>query len=208
MPILMAEFLDSKIDELRGQQVYIGATWNLLYNLADAGLNKGLRGVFASNSVITTGGGAKGVTPPADWKEKIAEFMGVQRIRMAYGMTETHAQHSMCDYGRYHIAPWIILYMLDPDTSAPLPRRGVVTGRGAFFDLSAETHWGGFISGDELTVDWDTPCPCGRTTSHLADQIQRFSEKRGGDDKISCAATDNAHKEAMDFLNEYSGAAM
>jgi hypothetical protein len=204
MPALMADFLDRKIDELKGRQVFLSGTWNILYNLAEAGLAKGLRKVFAPTSVVLTGGGAKGMTPPDNWVEVIAEFMGVERVRMAYGMTETHAQHGMCEHGRYHIAPWVILCMLDPDTSEPLPRTGIVTGRAAFFDLSAETHWGGFISGDEVTVDWDGACSCGRTTPHLAPTIERYSEKRGGDDKISCAATEGAHREAMDFLTEYA----
>ena len=33
--------------------------------------------------------------------------------------------------------------------------------------------------------------------------IERYSEKRGGDDKISCAATESAHTEAMDFLTSF-----
>ena len=78
-----------------------------------------------------------------------------------------------------------------------------VTGRAAFFDLAAETRWGGFISGDEITVNWEDECPCGRKSQFIEGTIERYSDKRGGDDKISCAATENAHKEAMDFLTSF-----
>ena len=115
-------------------------------------------------------------------------------------MTEALARHVTCEYGHYHLAPWLIPYVLDPDTSKPLPREGRVTGRMASFDLLANTHWGGAISGDQVTVNWSDPCPCGQTSVYIEGDISRFSEQQGGTDKISCAATPGAHKEAMDFL--------
>jgi hypothetical protein len=65
----------------------------------------------------------------------------------------------------------------------------------------AQTYWGGFISGDEVTISHD-PCPCGRTTAHLARQIERYSDKRGGDDKITCVAAEDAHRAALEFLTQ------
>jgi len=44
-------------------------------------------------------------------------------------------------------------------------------------------------------------CPCGRPSRYIVGGIQRYSEKNGGDDKITCAATEGSHREAMDFLN-------
>ena len=93
-----------------------------------------------------------------------------------------------------------IPFVLDPDTSEPLPRLGRQTGRAAFFDVGCETRWGGFITGDEITVNWSDYCPCGRQSHYIEGEIQRYSEKRGGDDKITCAATESAHQEAMDYL--------
>ena len=116
-------------------------------------------------------------------------------------MTEVGGLHHRCEHNHYHFQPWVVPFLLDPDTSKPLPRKGRITGRGAFYDLGSETRWGGFISGDELTVDWDTPCPCGRTSAYIEEgSISRYSAKRGGDDKINCAATEAAHQDAMDFL--------
>jgi hypothetical protein len=40
---------------------------------------------------------------------------------------------------------------------------------------------------------------------HLADDVGRFSDRRGGDDKITCAATAEAHDEAVKFLTEFQG---
>ena len=198
----METFFSSVIDDLRGQTIYAMGTWNVLYNLANAGLERGVRGVLAPDSVITTGGGAKGQVVPPDWEEKVVEFLGVPRLRHGYGMTEVMGQHKLCTEQRFHIEPWIILYVLDPDTGAPLPREGTQTGRAAYFDLLNETSWGGFVTGDEVTVEWTEPCACGRTTAHIARKIERYSEQRGGDDKISCAAAADAHDAALNFLTD------
>jgi hypothetical protein len=91
------------------------------------------------------------------------------------------------------------MYLLDPDTGVVLPKEGVQQGRAAFFDLVPQTYWGGFVSGDLLTVDW-RPCSCGRTTVHIHPEVKRVSEAKGGDDKITCAASEDAHAAAIDFL--------
>ena len=74
------------------------------------------------------------------------------------------------------------------------------TGRAAFYDPSASYCWGGFISGDQITLHWDGQCKRGRQSAFISGEIQRYSEKNGGDDKITCAATESARKEAMTFL--------
>ena len=198
----MEAFFGSVIDELRGQTIYAMGTWNVLYNLASAGLERGVRGVLAPDSVITTGGGAKGQTVPPDWEAKVVEFLGVPRLRHGYGMTEVMGQHKLCTEQRFHIEPWTILYVLDPDSGAALPRTGAQTGRAAYFDLLNDSSWGGFVTGDEVTVEWTRQCPCGRTTAHIARKIERYSEQRGGDDKISCAAAADAHDAALHFLTD------
>ena len=78
------------------------------------------------------------------------------------------------------------------------------TGRAAFYDLFVQPHWGGVITGDEITVDWDTPCACGRTSVHIAHDIVRFSEKQGfEDDRISCSATQEVHDSVVGFLQAF-----
>ena len=106
------------------------------------------------------------------------------------------------EHSNYHFSPSAIPFVLDPDTSEPLPRTGKQTGRAAFFDLTRLDSWGGFITGDEITVNWEDRCSCGRESFFIEGDIQRYSEKQGGDDKISCAATESAHKEAMEYLTQ------
>lgn len=193
-------FLAATTEQLRGQRVFMGAVWNVHYNLAMKGLEAGHRHVFAGDSCIASGGGSKGLTVPGDWMERVMEYTGVDHIVMGYGMSEISSHATMCSEGHYHLFPWVVPFVLDPDTSAPLPRTGVVTGRAAFFDLLADSRWGGFVTGDEITLDWDTQCACGRTSVFIHDGIQRYSEARGGDDKINCVAAMDAHADALDYL--------
>ena len=206
MPEQLEKFMDECMDTLKGKRILMqGMAWQQGFDMAAKGMARGLEKLFKSNSVIITGGGKKaGAMQPEDFEEVMCRFTGVSRMKGVYAMTEGLARHMRCEYGQYHLSPWIIPYVLDPDTSKPLPRTGKVTGRMAFYDLLARSHWGGFISGDEVTINWTEPCACGQTSVHLDDTIGRFADKRGGDDKISCAATPGAHKEAMDFLNNLS----
>ncbi len=91
------------------------------------------------------------------------------------------------------------MLLLDPETGKPMPRTGQQTGRASFFDPTQDGAWGGIISGDRITVDYD-PCECGRTTLHIHPKIMRFSELTGDDDKITCAATPQAQDDALGFL--------
>ena len=205
MPRHLAAFFERMASELKGKRVYVSATWNLLHNMAKAGLERGLEGVFAPGSFLSTSGGAKGIVQPEGWRDDVLRFTGAKRLNETYSMSEVVASHTRCEHGHYHFSPTAIAFVLDPQTSRPLPRTGRVTGRAAFFDLGAESRWGGFITGDEITVDWDTPCPCGQSSAYVVGPIQRYSEKQGGDDKITCAASESSHREAMDFLNRVQG---
>ena len=119
-------------------------------------------------------------------------------------MSEISALHWACDEGHYHVQPWVIPFVLDPETSEPLPREGVVTGRAAFYDFLNESHWGGVISGDEITIDWDTPCKCGLKSIHIHHDIMRYTEKEGvEDDRISCSATQDVQNSAIDFMKGF-----
>ncbi|MBW8753952.1 MAG: hypothetical protein JF595_07345 [Sphingomonadales bacterium] len=197
-----AEALDrifSQLLSLKGERVYVGGMSGTLTDLAIRALEQGHRNIFEGNCVVQCGGGGKGGKLPDDWEALCLDFTGADRIGQYYGMTEVTMITSKCSKGHYHVPPWVITYVLDPNTGAVRPREGAQTGRAAFFDLVPQTYWGGFATGDEITADW-SPCPCGRETVHLHPAIQRFSEKQGGDDKITCAAADDAHAAAIDFL--------
>jgi len=192
-------FLARIVERLRGERVLFMGSWSTTYQLAQEACEQGLTGVFAADSSVVGGGGAKGVVLPDGWEQVIERFIGVPQLRHCYAMSEVMATHMMCPRGRFHIEPSTILFVLDPQNGRVLPREGVRTGRAAFFDLLAETYWGGFITGDEVTVDW-SPCACGLTSPNLARTIERYGDKAGGDDKISCAATESAQRDALDFL--------
>jgi hypothetical protein len=197
-----AEALDrifERLISLKGERVYIGGMSGALTELAQKGLGQGVRNLFGDKCVVQCGGGSKGGKLPDSWEELALAFTGAKRIGQYYGMTEVTMICAKCSEGHYHVPPWVIIYVLDPDTGELLGQQGVQTGRAGFFDLVPQSHWGGFATGDEVTADWN-PCACGRTTVHLHPTIQRFSEKEGGDDKIVCAAADDAHAAAIDFM--------
>jgi hypothetical protein len=187
--------------ELRGKRVFMTSAYHHMYDIARAGLERGVRNVFAPDSAILTGGGMKGVALPGDFMDVIKDFLGVDRIQVGYGFSESSTFHWGCSEGRYHVAPWVIPFVLDPDTSEPLPRSGVQTGRAAVYDILLRAHWGGVISGDEVTIDWDLQCPCGQASVAFEKDIMRYSEKKGiEDDRITCAATQEVHDEAVNFM--------
>lgn len=199
----LPRFISQSIEQLRGRRIWILGTWNVLYEIASAGLANGLENVFAPDSLVSTGGGAKGAVVPDDWEDVVKRFIGVDRLQHGYSMTEITALNKLCEHGHYHFEPWIIPFVLDPADGRPLPRSGRQTGRMALFDVVPRSYWGGFITGDEVTADW-SPCPCGRTTPHIERSIERYSDKHG-DDKITCAASDAAHRVALDVLGERLG---
>lgn len=205
MPDQQLAFVNRMIRELQGQRVFVMSTSNLLYAAAKRGLEEGLSGVFAPDSVFMGGGGAKGVALPDDLEEVICRFFNTKRMISSYGMTEMNSFSVQCEHDRYHVLPWVTVFLLDLETGQPLPRSGKQTGRAAFFDMTADSCWGGLITGDLVTVDWDHQCECGRTSHALEKKINRVSEIQGGDDKISCAATPQAQAEAMDFLTGFGG---
>jgi len=203
-PEELKAFFERMTTQLVGKRVFMLGTYALMHEIAREGLDRGVRGVFAKDSAILTGGGAKGHVLPENYMDVIREFMGVDRIQEGYGMSEVSAMHWACPEGRYHVQPWTIPYLLDPDSSQPLPRRGRQTGRAAFYDLLNRSHWGGIISGDEITIDWDRPCACGLASVPIEHEIMRYSEKQGvEDDRITCNATQEVHDEAVSFMREF-----
>jgi hypothetical protein len=122
-------------------------------------------------------------------------------------MSEISGAVRICPAGHYHIPTWVIPFLLDPVTGEQHPRTGVQTGRYGVFDLNAESFWAGYLTGDEVTLSWgDTePCSCGRTGPFLHGDIRRYSEKEGGDDKITCAGAPEAYDKAVDFIMQMGG---
>jgi len=190
------------VSDFRGQRVKIGGSGADLLRVALAGEAKGVKCDFAPGSVIISGGGLKGYKdPPADWQDRIRRFFGIDRISGMYGMSESMGSAPLCSQGFYHFRPFTIPFVLD-EGMRDLPRRGVQTGRFAQFDLLAQTYWGGFITGDKVTMHWDDDCPCGWKGPRVSNDISRISEGAGEDDKVSCAGSAAAYDEFMEYVTQ------
>ena len=69
------------IEEFRGRRVKISGTFGDLTRVALAGKAKGIECSFAPGSIILSGGGMKGFKEaPANWKELVKEFFGIDRM--------------------------------------------------------------------------------------------------------------------------------
>jgi hypothetical protein len=201
-PARMDAFLD-RLEQLRGRCVwFIGGTGPALYNIAAAGEKRGIKNLFRADSFATGGGGAKGKLLPEGWDTTVKQFLGVAKLNPAYGMSELPIMSRICPMDHYHLPPWWVPFLLDPDSGAQLPRTGTHKGRHGVFDLNARTYWGGFLTGDEVTLSWgDTePCGCGRIGPYVHKSIRRYTAQEGGDDKINCAGSPRAHDQALDYL--------
>jgi hypothetical protein len=198
-------FFDEAQRRFGGKDVYVTAMWAILYDWAEEGLKRGIKGIFGPKSVLLTGGGKKGKDMPDNWRERALEFLGFGNFYEMYATSEMMGICIMCERGNYHIPPIIVPFLLDPATGRPLPRKDGTTGRFAGLDLMPQTYWAGLVTGDEVTISgWETGCDCGRTGPYVMPAIRRYSEKEGGDDRIVCAGAPEAHDRALEFLAELS----
>jgi hypothetical protein len=189
-------------EEFRGRRVKLGGAFADLIRTANSGIEKGLKPEFGAGSFIMTGGGMKGFKDaPDDWEGYVRDYFGIDTIGMFYGMSEVMSMSPRCSAGHFHVMPVTIPLLFDREMNL-LPREGAQTGRYAFFDLMAQTYWGGFISGDEVTVHWDEDCLCGWKQPRIGPAIRRYAEMEGGDDKITCAGTAQAYNDFMDFVSQ------
>lgn len=203
-PQLRRAFYDKLFERMRGQRIVMTGNWLMYHEMMEAGRERGVSGIFAPDSRITCAGGTKGKKLPDGFKDDISEFLGISDIPESYGMSEMTTFLSKCPAGKYHALPWMVIYLLDPETGEPAPREGTHTGRFGAIDLYYQARWGGILSGDRVTVTYGR-CNCGRDGPFVDDDICRFSEIEGGDDKITCAGAPEAHDKALDFLAEMDG---
>jgi hypothetical protein len=203
-PARRSAFFARVAEEFRGRRVVLLGNWAQHYDIASEALKKGIANVFSPDSLLMIVGGLKGRKLPDDYRDVIKSYLGIEYLRAGYGMSESVALHPACPRGNYHLQPFIVTFVLDPASGVPLPRTGTQRGRYGFVDLLAQTHWGGFLSGDAVALSWgDTePCACGRSGPYVHCEIRRYGEIEGGDDKVTCAGAPEAHDKALSFLNE------
>jgi hypothetical protein len=192
------EFIEELMVRRRGETIFLFAPFGQMIALAQQCKARGLRAEFSPDSYILGGGrsGSKGGVFPDGWLELCKDVFPFPYNEI-YGMTESTGVARRCPAGHFHLPPWIVLFLLDPDTSAPLARSGVQTGRLALFDLLPSTFWGGFITGDRVTINWDGGCSCGRNGPFVHADIERYAALRD-DDKITCAKSPDAYERAVE----------
>jgi hypothetical protein len=182
--------------EARKGRLHVSGLWGGLYNVAKAVRDMGYAaGDFNPENSIYVGGGLKRARLPDHYREFVYETFNIQPERnyQNYSMQELHSGMPRCRKGgRYHVPPWLVPLILDKEGDQLLPQtRGEYEGRAAFFDLSLDGRWGGVISGDKISIDFD-PCGCGNRGPSIRDNVMRYADLEG-DDKIGCAGTVDAY---------------
>lgn len=206
-PQRLKMFFDEVVQRFRGKRVIMVGSPPAVYDLAIEARNAGLTDLFTPDTLTMFGGGAKGRVFEEDYQKVICKFVGMEKFPLdGYGMSEMCIGSSrMCPLGNIHPLPSLIPFLLDHKTGALLPRKGTQTGRYGWFDLAIQTHWGGLLCGDRVTMTWDEPCACGREGPIIHPEIRRFSEIEGNDDKITCAGAMDAHDKALEFIAQAVG---
>ncbi|ACA96016.1 MULTISPECIES: hypothetical protein [Burkholderia] len=196
-------FLD-KLAARRDIPVLVQGNWSLHWTLAERARQRGIDdGICHPDTVITTGGGLKGTSAPADYREQIMRFYGIrpENIQNSYGMSEMIGAGPWSEVAQgYAICPWIVPFVLDKTGEQllnPSDGRGVVEGRFAFFDLLADGYWGGFITGDKVTVDFSPSGTTDGLQGPLIKQVGRYADLEEGEDKLSCAGTMESYVRGM-----------
>ncbi|MGF6702090.1 hypothetical protein OKW38_006767 [Paraburkholderia sp. MM5496-R1] len=201
------KMIDRFLDKLTAQRevpVLVQGNWSLHWTLVERARQRGSAdGICHPDTVITTGGGLKGTSAPADYREQIIRFYGIraENVQNSYGMSEMIGTGPWSEVAQgYAICPWIVPFVLDKAGEQllnPPDGLGVVEGRFAFFDLLAEGYWGGFITGDKVVVDFS---PAGNTDGlqgPLVRQVGRYADLEEGEDKLSCAGTMESYVRGM-----------
>lgn len=187
---LLEQMIDKVIAHREEPIVMVGLTPQL-YRIVEGARERGLTdGCFHPDTIVISGGGSKGVDLPADHVEQIMRFLGIglDNFTQGYGMQEASSGGRMNEWGRYEFPGWIVPLLLDDSGEHLLDvREGQATGRMALFDVSIDGRWGGIISGDKVTIDFDAS-PTGRPGPAVT-KIDRYSDLEGGDDKLTSAGT-------------------
>jgi hypothetical protein len=183
--------------EARRSKLHLSGLWAGLYNVAKAVREMGFSAQdFHPENSIYVGGGLKRAKLPDDYREFVYETFNIrpERNYQNYSMQELHSGMPRCQRGgRYHVPPWVVPLVLDQAGDNLLPiEDGEYEGRAAFFDLAIDGRWGGVISGDKISIDF-RPCACGNAGPSIRDNIVRYADLGGGDDKIGCAGTVDAY---------------
>jgi hypothetical protein len=181
----------------RADKLYISGLWNALYQVAKLVRDRGYGAKdFHPDNCIYVGGGLKRALLPPDYQQFVHDTFNIPANRnfQNYSMQELNSGMPRCQQGgRYHVPPWMIPFVLDKEGDVLMPHTaGEIEGRAAFFDLALDGRWNGVITGDKISLDLDA-CACGAKSPSIRDNIVRYADLGGGDDKIGCAGTVDAY---------------
>jgi hypothetical protein len=189
------EMVADALIESRHMKLYIMGLFGPMYKVAALVRAKGYGGKdFHPENTGFIGGGLKRALLPPNYREFTLETFNLapERLLHGYGMQECNTNAVRCKAGRYHMAPWVMLLLLDESGENLVePTTGELEGRAAFFDLSLDGRWGGLISGDKIRATYE-PCACGNRSPSIHENIQRYADMAGGD-KIACAGNIDAY---------------
>ena len=152
--------------EARHEKLHISGLWAGLYNVAKAVREMGYSAKdFNPENSIYVGGGLK----------RAEAARRLPRVRLRDVQHPARAQlpelldagaalgHAALPEGR-PLSPAAVAGAAGPRqgraTSCCRSQDGEYEGRAAFFDLSLDGRWGGVISGDKISIDFE-PCACG-----------------------------------------------
>lgn len=179
----------------RHRKLHVTGMLGQMYQVAAKLRERGYSAKDFQENTTFISGGLKRVAVPDNYWDVIFDTFNITRERVchAYGMQECNTTAVRCSHDRYHLAPWVMMLILDEpgENLIPIPESGEIEGRAAFFDLSMEGRWGGVISGDKIKATWD-PCGCGRRSPSVNEDIQRYADMASGD-KIACSGTIDAY---------------
>lgn len=187
----------AKIFEHRHEPIFLSGLWAQHMLIIERARELGIGdGEFHPQSVISAGGGLKGVSLPDDYQQRVDRFYGPVLRFAAYGMTEMAQTLPRCEAGRYHVPPGLIVLPLDAPGEQLVKSEHAngqpIEARFAFLDLLYEGRWGGLITGDKVRIDFSDRCACGRHGPTLLDNISRYTQPGQGD-HIGCAGTIDAY---------------
>jgi hypothetical protein len=181
--------------ENRRERLHIMGLFGPLFKVAELVRAKGYSGKDFQENTSFISGGLKRAQLPPNYREFVFETFNLspERVCQAYGMQELNSTAIRCRAGRYHMAPWVMLLLLDESGEKLIDPTdtGELEGRAGFFDLSLDGRWGGVISGDKIRATW-ARCACGNHSPSVNMEIQRYADMAGGD-KIACAGTIDAY---------------
>ena len=182
----------------QSEPMFLGGMWAQIYKIVEAGRARDIAdGGFDPRTQVASGGGRKSNDIPEDFMEQIFKFLGPVGCTQSYGMSELQVATMMCEQGRYHRPPWLIVLLLDETGEVLInPSSGTAEGRAAFLDMSFSGRWGGIITGDKISMNFDSVCPCGRPGPTVLDDITRYINI-SGDDKLGCAGTFDDYMRGM-----------